>query len=112
VLDLLLHWFISAASLLIVAYLFPGIEVRGFGSALLAPVVIGLINATIGFILKIFTLPLTILTLGIFWLIINALMLQLAAALVPGFFIAGFWSAFFGAIVLSIVSTLLSALVS
>ena len=111
-LDLLLHWFISAASLLIVAYLFPGIEVRGFGSALLAPVVIGLINATIGFILKIFTLPITILTLGIFWLIINALMLQLAAALVPGFFIAGFWSAFFGAIVLSIVSTLLSALVS
>jgi putative membrane protein len=109
--DLLLHWFISAASLLIVAYLFPGIEVRGFGSALLAPVVIGLINATIGFILKIFTLPLTILTLGIFWLVINALMLQLAAALVPGFFIAGFWSAFFGAIVLSIVSTVLSALV-
>jgi putative membrane protein len=110
--DLLVHWFISAASLLIVAYLFPGIEVRGFGSALLAPVVIGLINATIGFILKIFTLPLTILTLGIFWLVINALMLQLAAVLVPGFFIAGFWSAFFGAIVLSIVSTLLGALVS
>ncbi len=109
--DLLLHWFISAASLLIVAYLFPGIEVRGFGTALLAPVVIGLINATIGFILKIFTLPLTILTLGLFWLVINALMLQLAAALVPGFFIAGFWSAFFGAIVLSIVSTVLSALV-
>lgn len=110
--DLLLHWFISAASLLIVAYLFPGIEVRGFGSALMAPVVIGLINATIGFILKIFTLPLTIVTLGIFWLVINALMLQLAAALVPGFFIAGFWSAFFGAIVLSIVSTLLSSLLS
>ena len=110
-LDLLLHWFISAASLLIVAYLFPGIEVRGFGTALVAPVVIGLINATIGFIMKIFTLPLTILTLGIFWLVINALMLQLAAALVPGFFIASFWSAFFGAIVLSIVSTILSALV-
>lgn len=109
--DLLLHWFISAASLLIVAYLFPGIEVRGFGTALVAPVMIGLINATIGFIMKIFTLPLTIITLGIFWLVINALMLQLAAALVPGFFIAGFWSAFFGAIVLSIVSTILSALV-
>jgi len=109
--DLLLHWFISAASLLIVAYLFPGIEVRGFGTALVAPVIIGLINATIGFIMKIFTLPLTILTLGIFWLVINALMLQLAAAVVPGFFIAGFWSAFFGAIVLSIVSTILSALV-
>lgn len=110
-LDLLLHWFVSAASLLIVSYLIPGIEVRGFGSALVAPVVIGLINATIGFILKIFTLPLTILTLGLFWLVINALMLQLAAALVPGFYIAGFWSAFFGAIVLSIVSTILSALV-
>jgi len=110
-LDLLLHWFISAASLLIVAYLFPGIEVRGFGTALVAPVIIGLINATIGFIMKIFTLPLTILTLGLFWLVINALMLQLAAAVVPGFFIAGFWSAFFGAIVLSIVSTILSALV-
>jgi putative membrane protein len=109
--DLFLHWFISAASLLIVAYLFPGIEVRGFGTALVAPVVIGLINATIGFIMKIFTLPLTIITLGIFWLVINALMLQLAAALVPGFFIASFWSAFFGAIVLSIVSTILSALV-
>lgn len=110
-LDLLLHWFVSAASLLIVAYLIPGIEVRGFGTALLAPIVIGLVNATIGFILKIFTLPLTILTLGLFWLVINALMLQLAAALVPGFYIAGFWSAFFGAIVLSIVSTILSALV-
>src|SRR5581483_1550802 len=109
--DLLLHWFISAASLLIVADLFPGIEVRGFGTALLAPVVIGLINATIAFILKIFTLPLTILTLGLLWLVINALVLQLAAALVPGFFIAGFWSTFFGAIVLSIVSTVLSALV-
>ena len=110
-LDLLLHWFISAASLLIVAYLFPGIEVRGFGSALLAPVVIGLINATIGFILKIFTLPLTILTLGIFWLIINALMLQLAAAVVPGFYVAGFFSAFFGAIVLSLINVLLRVLI-
>src|ERR1044071_1521695 len=108
---LLLHWFISAASLLIVASIFPGIVVGRCGSALLVPVVVGLINAAIGFILKIFTLPLTILTLGIFWLVINALMLQLAAALVPGFFIAGFLSAFFGAIVLSIVSTVLSALV-
>lgn len=108
--DLLIHWFISAASLMIVAFLFPGIEVRGFGTALIAPIVIGLVNATVGFILKLFTLPLTILTLGLFWLVINALMLQLASALVPGFFIAGFWSAFFGAIVLSIVSSLLTLL--
>lgn len=107
---LLLHWAISAASLMIVAYLFPGIQLQGLGAALIAPIVIGLINATIGFILKIVTFPLTVLTLGIFWLIINALMLQLAAALVPGFFVASFWAAFFGAIVLSIVSMILRSL--
>jgi len=108
---LLLHWLISSASLLIVAYIFPGIEVRGLGTALIAPIVIGLVNATIGFIVKLLTLPLTILTLGIFWLVINALMLQLASFLVPDFFVADFWSAFFGAIVLSLVSMILRALV-
>ena len=109
--DLLIHWFLSSASLLIVAFLFPGIEVTGLGTALVAPVVIGLINATVGFVLKIATLPLTLLTLGVFWLIINALMLQLAAALVPGFYVAGFFSAFFGAIVLSVINVLLRSLV-
>jgi putative membrane protein len=108
---LLLHWLISAASLLIVAYIFPGIEVRGLGTALIAPIVIGLVNATIGFIVKLLTLPLTILTLGLFWLVINALMLQLASFLVPGFYVAGFWSAFFGAIVLSLVNMILRALI-
>lgn len=97
---------------MIVAYLFPGIELSGLGAALVAPVVIGLINATVGFFIKILTLPLTVLTLGIFWLIINALMLQLAAAIVPGFYIAGFWSAFFGAIVLSLVSMFLRSLMA
>jgi len=110
--SLLLHWLISALSLMIVAYLFPGIQLQGLGAALIAPIVIGLINATIGLILKIVTFPLTILTLGIFWLVINALMLQMAAALVPGFYIAGFLSAFFGAIVLGIVSTILHSLVA
>jgi putative membrane protein len=104
---LLLHWLVSAASLLIVAYIFPGIEIRGLGTALIAPIVIGFLNATIGLILKLITLPLSILTLGIFWFVINALMLELAAALVPGFFVATFWSAFFGAIVLTLVSTIL-----
>ncbi|HWH77617.1 MAG TPA: phage holin family protein [Candidatus Binatus sp.] len=107
---LILHWLISAVSLVIAAYLLPGIELRGLGSALVAPIVIGLINATIGFFLKIITFPITILSLGIFLLVINALMLQLASFLVPGFFVAGFWSAFFGAIVLSIVSMLLRSL--
>jgi putative membrane protein len=110
-LDLLLHWFLSAGSLMIVAFLFPGIEVRGLETALLAPIVIGFINATLGVVIKIITLPLTVLTLGIFWLIINALMLQLAASIVPGFYVAGFLSAFFGAIVLSIVNMLLRSLV-
>lgn len=109
--DLLIHWFLSAASLLIVAFLFPGIEVSGLGTALIAPIVIGFINATLGIVVKIITLPLTLLTLGAFWLIINALMLQLAAAIVPGFHVAGFFSAFFGAIVLSLVNMLLRALV-
>jgi putative membrane protein len=97
---------------MIVAYIFPGIQLQGMGAALIAPIVIGLINATIGLIVKIITFPLTILTLGIFWLIINALMLQLAAALVPGFYVADFWSAFFGAIVLSIVSMILRSFVA
>jgi putative membrane protein len=110
--SLLLHWFISAASLMIVAYLFPGIRVTGLGAALLAPIVIGLVNATIGFVLKILTFPLMLLTFGIFLLVINALMLQLASVLVPGFYVADFLSAFFGAIVLSIVSMILRALLT
>ena len=109
--DLLVHWFLSSASLLIVAFLFDGIEVSGLGAALIAPIVIGQINATLGLVLKIVTLPLTVLTLGIFWLVINALMLQFAAALVPGFYVDSFLSAFFGAIVLSIINMLLRSLV-
>jgi putative membrane protein len=109
---LLLHWLISTVSLLIVAHIVPGIEVRALGPALIAPIVIGLVNATIGFILKIVTLPLTVLTLGLFWFVINALMLQLASYLVPGFIVSSFWSAFFGAIVLSLVNMILRSLIA
>ena len=109
---LLLHWLISAASLMIVAYLFPGIKVAGLGAALLAAIVIGLVNATIGFVLKILTFPLALITFGLFLLVINALMLQLASFLVPGFYVDGFWAAFFGAIVLSIVSMILRSLIT
>ena len=108
---LLIHWLVSAASLIVVSYIIPGIELRSLGTALIAPIVIGLVNATIGLILKLVTFPITLITLGLFWLVINALMLMLAAALVPGFYVAGFWSAFFGAIILSIVSTILKSLV-
>ena len=108
---LLVHWLLSAFSLMIVAYLIPGIEVRGFGTALVASAVIGLLNATIGFVLKILTFPLTILTFGLFWLVINALILEFASWFVPGFIIHRFSAAFFGSIILSLVHMVLHYLV-
>jgi putative membrane protein len=89
----------------------PGFYVNGAAAALIAAVVIGLVNATIGLVLKIITFPLTILTLGLFWLVINGIMLELASAVVPGFHITSFAAAFWGAIVLAIVNMLLKWLV-
>ncbi|MBI3800957.1 MAG: phage holin family protein [Deltaproteobacteria bacterium] len=109
---LLLHWILSALSLLIVAHIVPGFEVKGFGVALLASLIIGLINSTLGFLLKILTLPLTILTFGLFLFVINALMLRFAALIVPGFVVQGFLPAFLGAIVLALVHLALRALVA
>lgn len=108
---LILHWVLSALSLMIVAHIVPGFAVKSFGSALLASLVIGLVNATIGLVLKILTFPLTLLTFGLFLLVINALMIQLSSSLLDGFHVTGFWPAFFGAIVLAIVSSLLRSLV-
>jgi putative membrane protein len=108
---LIISWILSASSLVIVAHLIPGFEIKNFWSALLASVVIGLINATLGFILKILTLPISILTFGIFLFVINALMLKFATLFVPGFEVHGFWSAFFGAIVLAILNMILKSLV-
>jgi putative membrane protein len=76
-------------------------------AALIAALVIGLVNATLGLLLKIITFPLTILTLGLFWFVINALMLELAAAFVRGFEVRGFVPALIGAVVLSLVSSVL-----
>lgn len=104
---LLLQWLASALSLLIVGYLFDGISINGWVAILAGPVIIGLINSTLGFILKIVTFPLSLLSFGLFFLVINALMLQLATFFVPGFAVAGFWSAFFGAIVLSLINMIL-----
>jgi putative membrane protein len=108
---LLLHWILSALAVWIVANLGIGITVSGPKAALIAAAVIGLINATIGLLLKILTFPLTIVTLGLFWFVINALMLELAANLVQGFQVRGFLAAFIGAILLSIVSSILQWLV-
>jgi putative membrane protein len=85
----------------------PGISVSGPVAALIAALVIGLVNATLGLLLKIITFPLTILTLGLFWFVINALMLELAAAFVRGFEVRGFVPALIGAVVLSLVSSVL-----
>jgi putative membrane protein len=108
---LLLNWFLSALALWIVSRVVPGFIVQGVAAALIAAVVIGFVNATLGFIVKVLTFPLTVLTLGIFWLIINAAMIKLASMFVPGFHITGFAAAFWGAIVLSIVNMLLKWLV-
>jgi len=104
---LLLHWLISALALWVVAHFVPGISVSGPKTALIAALVIGLINATLGLVLKVLTFPLTILTLGLFWFVINALMLELAAAFVRGFEVRGFFPAFIGAILMMIVSSIL-----
>ena len=90
----------------------PGFAVSSFVTALIAAAVIGLLNATLGFLLKIITLPLGILTLGLFFLVINAIMLELAAKLVPGFYVKSFGAAFIGAIILAILHMLLGGLSS
>jgi putative membrane protein len=100
----LLHWLLSAIAILVVAHYVPGFHVSGFIVALIAAVVIGLINGTLGIVLKIFTFPLSIVTFGIFLLVINALMLKLAAAFLPGFTIDGFWPAFWAAILLALIN--------
>jgi putative membrane protein len=108
---MLLHWVVTALAVWITSQVVPGFYVNGASAALIAAVVIGLVNATIGLFLKIITFPLTILTLGLFWFVINAIMLELASAFVPGFHITTFGAAFIGAIVLTLVNTLLKWLV-
>ncbi|MHB1844394.1 MAG: phage holin family protein [Deltaproteobacteria bacterium] len=101
---LLLHWLLSAVALLVMSAIVPGIEIRGFGTAMIAVVVLGLANGTIGLVLKVLTFPLTLLTLGLFWWVVNGLMLLLASSFVPGFQVAGLGSAFIGSIVLALIN--------
>ena len=108
--DWLIHWLLSGVALLIVAQILPGIEVDGFGAALIAALVIGLVSATVGLVLKIVLIPFIILTLGIVYFLINGLMLKLASALVPGFRVVGCLPAVFGSILLTIVDYLLNRL--
>jgi putative membrane protein len=108
---MLVHWVVTAVAVWITSRVVPGFYVDGVAAALIAAVVIGLVNATLGLFLKVITFPLAILTLGIFWLVVNALMLELASAVVPGFHVRSFAAAFWGGIVLSIVNMFLKWLV-
>jgi putative membrane protein len=104
----LINWFLSALAVWVVAQFVPGFHVSGIAAALVAALVIGFVNATLGALLKLITLPLTIITLGLFWLVINGLMLKLASALLsPAFRVDTFAAAFWGAIVLSLLNMLL-----
>ena len=100
---LLLQWLLYAIALLVVSRLVPGFHVDGLWPALIASLVIGLLNATVGLVLKIITFPLSIITLGIFLLVINGLMILLASSIVRGFRVYGFGPAFWGAVVLALL---------
>jgi putative membrane protein len=106
---LLVQWLLSAFALLVVSNILPGIKLDGLGSALVAALIIGLLNATVGFFLKVVTFPLSVLTLGVFLLVINGLMILLASKIVHGFHVAGFWPAFWGAVVLALLGVLIQA---
>jgi putative membrane protein len=109
-LGLLLHWILCALALLIVSRLVPGFHVNGLWPAMIASLVIGLLNATVGLFLKIITFPLSILTLGLFLLVINGLMIMLASGIVRGFYVRGFMPAFVGAIVLALLGMAIRAM--
>ena len=102
--EFIVHILVTAALLMIVAKLVSGVEVTSWGSAIIAALVLGLVNAIVKPIMVILTFPITILTLGLFLLVVNALMLWLVAALVPGMKIKGFLPAFLGALLLTVLN--------
>jgi putative membrane protein len=107
---MLITLLINAAALFALPYLLPSIRVAGFTTALIAALVLGLVNVLIKPILVVLTLPVTVLTLGLFIFVINALLFWAVANFVGGFHVAGFWSAFFGAVLYSLISWGLSTL--
>jgi putative membrane protein len=109
---LLLVWILNAVTLLIVAYVLPGIVVSSFWSAMLAAGVLGLINMLVKPIFILLTLPITIVTLGLFLLVINALMFWLAGSILKGFQVNGFWWAVGGALFYSVISGFLTSLIN
>ena len=109
---LLLVWILNAVALLVVAYVLPGIVVASFGSAMLAALVLGLIKSLVKPVLILLTLPITVVTLGLFLLVLNALMFWMAGSILKGFQVNGFWWAVGGAILYSLISGFLSNLIN
>lgn len=108
---LLVRWLINAVSLLIVAYFVPGFELHGLVAALVAALVFGLVNSTLGLLLRILTFPFTLLTFGLFLIVINAVMLKMTAAVTPNFRVTTWRAAFIGAILLTIITWFLHWLI-
>lgn len=107
-----IRWLILTVAILVTAYVMEGIQVRGFFSAFFAAAVLGFLNVFFRPILIILTLPINILSLGLFTFIINALLLMMASGVIPGFTVRGFWSAVFGSLLISIVNWVLSSFLS
>lgn len=101
-LSLIIHWFIVAASVVLAAKILPGVQVTGWKPAFIAAAVLGLLNLLVKPVFVILTLPLTVLTFGLFLFVVNALVVGLTSYLVPGFHIKGFWAAVFAAILISL----------
>ena len=107
-LTLIARWIINAAALLLVAYLYPGVTMEGFGPALIAALVLGLVNAFIRPLLVLLTLPVTVLTLGLFLFVINAFLFWFAAEIVQGFKVTGFVAALVGSVLYSLITLVTS----
>ena len=109
---ILIRWLTTTAAILATAYLLDGIQVSGFFSAVFAAAVLGILNAFLRPFALLLTLPINILSLGLFTFIINALMLKMASGLIPGFSVYGFWTAIFGSLLISVISWLLNSFIS
>jgi putative membrane protein len=108
-LKLLLKWLLSAAALLGVAYIYGGVTVASFGTAMVAALIIGLLNMLVRPILVILTIPVTLITLGLFLFVVNALMFWAASGLVGGFHVNGFWAALLGSLIYSALGLVIDA---
>jgi len=109
---LLLRWLILTVAIIIASYLLEGIHVSGFFSAFFAAAILGILNALFRPILILLTLPINILSLGLFTFVINALMLMMVSGIISGFEVHGFWTAVLGSLIISIISWLLNSFIS